>query len=76
MNNGWICPICGRGLSPYIMICPCHDENSWSKTTLGYGYITETWITCPKCNRMHKIDDPCDHIKYTEPTGSYFFAAH
>lgn len=20
---GWICPICGRGLSPYTNCCPC-----------------------------------------------------
>jgi len=21
--TGWICPVCGRGLSPYTSFCPC-----------------------------------------------------
>ena len=24
MIKGWVCPICGRALSPYMMICPYH----------------------------------------------------
>lgn len=32
---GWICPVCGRGLSPFTNICPCK------------GYIDGEWkITC------------------------------
>lgn len=22
---GWICPVCGAGLSPFISICPCRS---------------------------------------------------
>jgi hypothetical protein len=24
---GWVCPLCGRGLSPYMAVCPCKARN-------------------------------------------------
>ena len=21
--KGWLCPACGKGLSPYVAVCPC-----------------------------------------------------
>lgn len=33
--TGWICPVCGRGLSPYTSVCPCK------------GFVQGDWkITC------------------------------
>ena len=23
--KGWVCPVCGVGVSPYITFCPCHS---------------------------------------------------
>ena len=34
-NTGWICPKCGRGVSPYTNVCPCYHQ--------GYG---NSEITC------------------------------
>lgn len=31
--TGWICPVCGRGLSPYTYVCPCNDiGKGWEVT--------------------------------------------
>ena len=30
--TGWICPTCGRGLSPFIAVCPCKNDNRWQIT--------------------------------------------
>ena len=30
--KGWICPVCGRGVAPYVQVCPCvtgHQDFVW-----------------------------------------------
>jgi len=29
---GWICPVCGRGLSPFTTMCPCKGWKGWDIT--------------------------------------------
>ena len=29
---GWVCPVCGRGLSPYTAVCPCQNQTRWEIT--------------------------------------------
>lgn len=29
---GWICPVCGRGLSPFTSVCPCKGWKGWEIT--------------------------------------------
>lgn len=65
---GWICPVCGRGLSPYTSACPCGP-----KITTGTAWIDsenvakvhDGWVdtehvynersSCPDIKRVHDL---------------------
>lgn len=46
-NKGWICPICGRGNSPYVVSCPCYEID------------TIQIITLPVIEDLNPIPAPC-----------------
>ena len=37
-QKGWICPVCGRGVAPWVDVCPCQK---------GAGVINVTTTTNP-----------------------------
>ena len=39
-KEGWICPVCGRGVAPWMSFCPC--QSNW-KITYGTGTGTGTY---------------------------------
>lgn len=32
-QKGWICPVCGRGLAPWVDYCPCHEVETYAMST-------------------------------------------
>ena len=37
---GWICPVCGRGLSPFTSMCPCKPftpQITWTTAPFQYN---------------------------------------
>lgn len=44
MGYGWICPVCGRGLSPLTTVCPCGPKyKSITSSTTGEREEQGTW---------------------------------
>ena len=39
-QKGWICPVCGRGLAPWVDYCPC--QGSEIKITYGTSTLEGT----------------------------------
>lgn len=37
-QEGWICPVCGRGVAPWVDYCPCRG----SELNITYGTTTYT----------------------------------
>lgn len=35
-QEGWICPVCGRGVAPWVSYCPCQSD--WK---IAYGTSTD-----------------------------------
>lgn len=37
-KTGWICPVCGKGLAPWMSYCDCVNHKS-SNININYQYI-------------------------------------
>ena len=45
-KEGWICPVCGRGVAPWVDYCPCKIDGNitWVATTAQTNYKAQNKI--------------------------------
>lgn len=45
-KEGWICPVCGRGIAPWVDYCPCKIDGNiiWVATTAQTSYKAQNKI--------------------------------
>jgi hypothetical protein len=48
VENGWICPVCGRGVSPSVQVCPCRGVSVSNMVSTGMQIRScgGTWVFC------------------------------
>ena len=62
-NQGWICPKCGKGVSPLVVLCPCNpplpieiapDDGGCLIAAYFRAHPKETSVNlycgCPRCS--------------------------
>ena len=50
-QKGWICPVCGRGLAPWVDYCPCQSD--W-KITYGTSTDINGFLSVDECLQWAK----------------------
>ena len=45
--QGWMCPVCGSGVSPMIEVCPCRTRSGWDPQA-----TTHTDKYCGGCGKF------------------------
>lgn len=45
-KEGWVCPVCGRGVAPWVDYCPCKIDGNitWVATTMQTSYKAQNKI--------------------------------
>lgn len=49
-QEGWICPVCGRGVAPWADVCPCQRD-----TKITYG--TATGIINDELHKLFELNN-------------------
>lgn len=68
-SQGWTCPVCGRGLAPWISMCPCMSKN----LEITYGTTTTVSDDAEKeLNRLFALNDErvAEMIRFKEEWGT------
>ena len=47
-SEGWVCPVCGRGLSPWMSDCPCYPPKPYISTGTGGISSRQTYTILPQ----------------------------
>ena len=50
-QEGWICPVCGRGVAPWVDYCPC--QGSEMQITYGTSTVTDN----EELNRLFELNN-------------------
>lgn len=66
-QEGWICPVCGRGVAPWVDFCPCQEGKN-STTWITCGGTISTYNTGDKQSAVTRDDS--EWYKYGTYTGS------
>jgi len=61
-QEGWICPVCGRGLSPWTSFCPCQSD---FKITYRTGTNINGFASVDECIQYAKehYEKICEELK-------------
>ena len=59
-QKGWICPVCGRGVAPWVDYCPCQIDRNITWAT-GTGTSTYTNLDTKEFERYATTD--CEELK-------------
>jgi hypothetical protein len=59
-QEGWICPVCGRGVAPWVDYCPCQINRNVTWAT-GTGTGTYTNLDVKEFEKYATTD--CEELK-------------
>ena len=59
-QEGWICPVCGRGVAPWVDYCPCQINRNITWAT-GTGIGTYTNLDAKEFEKYATTD--CEELK-------------
>ena len=59
-QKGWICPVCGRGVAPWVDYCPCQINRD---VTFATGTGTSTYVNLDIKEYEKYATTDCEELK-------------